>query len=95
MRPKPRQVSHAPSGELNEKLFGTGAVNSMSQCAQCSCEENFSVGPFAINEVSGRQNGLVIGIFNRTRDLHGVQIGLLNYAENAAFPWLPFVNAKF
>ena len=26
VRPKPRQCSHAPTGELNEKLFGTGSA---------------------------------------------------------------------
>ncbi len=34
-RPNPRQASHAPNGELNEKLLGSGSVYSMSQSAQC------------------------------------------------------------
>ncbi|CFW33392.1 Uncharacterised protein [Bordetella pertussis] len=35
-RPKPRQASQAPSGELNEKLLGSGSVYSMSQSAPCA-----------------------------------------------------------
>ena len=49
------------------------------------------------NRIDGHQTGLSIGIFNRTRSLHGVQIGLLNYVkENPAWlRWLPIVNARF
>jgi hypothetical protein len=45
----------------------------------------------------GVQRGLVIGIFNRARELHGVQIGLLNYAGNnrGMARLLPLVNAHF
>ena len=39
VRPKPRQVSHAPSGELNENMLGSGSRYSMSQPAQCSVVE--------------------------------------------------------
>jgi hypothetical protein len=39
-------------------------------------------------------NGLTIAIFSRTNDLHGVQIGLLNYAGNnrKGLKMLPVVN---
>lgn len=45
----------------------------------------------------GVQRGLVIGIYNRARELHGVQIGLLNYAGNnrGIARLLPLVNAHF
>jgi hypothetical protein len=49
------------------------------------------------NRTYGLQQGLVIGIFNHTVDLHGVQIGVLNYVENNP-PWarfLPVINAAF
>ena len=48
----------------------------------------------AYNHIKGEQNGLTIGIFNWTRHLNGVQIGLLNYAGNQrkGLRWLPFVN---
>jgi hypothetical protein len=49
------------------------------------------------NRTYGLQQGLVIGIFNHTEDLLGIQIGLLNYVENNP-PWarlLPIFNANF
>jgi len=36
----------------------------------------------AYNDVRGTQHGLTIGIYNYTRQLNGVQIGLLNVARN-------------
>jgi len=48
------------------------------------------------NEVRGVQRGITIGIFNRADELHGVQIGLLNYAgNNGTLRWLPLINAHF
>jgi hypothetical protein len=43
------------------------------------------------------QNGVTIGSFNRAINLHGVQIGLLNYAGNnpRGLRWLPFFNCHF
>ncbi|NNE08141.1 MAG: hypothetical protein HKN20_06225 [Gemmatimonadetes bacterium] len=40
------------------------------------------------------QRGVSIALFNRTRDLQGLQIGLLNHAGNnpAPFRWLPLLN---
>jgi hypothetical protein len=49
------------------------------------------------NRTYGLQQGLVIGVFNHTEDLLGIQIGLLNYVERNP-PWarlLPFINANF
>jgi hypothetical protein len=49
------------------------------------------------NRTFGVQRGLVIGLYNHTEDLLGVQIGLLNRVENNP-SWakiLPFVNANF
>ena len=40
-------------------------------------------------------HGLQIGAFNLARHLEGVQIGLLNYAEDATVPCLPILNARF
>jgi hypothetical protein len=48
------------------------------------------------NEHRERSRGLSIGLFNRTEELDGVQVGLLNYAgNNARFRWMPFLNAHF
>jgi hypothetical protein len=49
------------------------------------------------NRVRRQQYGLTIGIYNRARTLHGVQIGLLNYAGNnrPGLRYLPFINLHF
>ena len=49
------------------------------------------------NNVSGRQEGISIGLLNRTSSLFGVQIGLVNIAENnpEGFRALPFLNVHF
>jgi hypothetical protein len=49
------------------------------------------------NQTDGLQTGLVVGVVNYTRDLLGVQIGLLNYVEEnpAGLKLLPILNAKF
>jgi len=36
----------------------------------------------AVNNVSGSQHGLTIGLWNYARDLHGAQIGLVNISDN-------------
>ena len=48
----------------------------------------------AYNRIEHVQRGLTIGIFNQARELHGVQIGILNYAGNneGIARWLPIVN---
>ncbi len=48
----------------------------------------------AFNHVRGTQRGLTIGLVSYARRLHGLQLGLLNYAGNQppALRWLPFVN---
>ena len=48
----------------------------------------------AHNRVRGTQRGLTVGLLNRTRQLRGVQLGLLNEAENnpRLLRWLPLVN---
>jgi len=40
------------------------------------------------------QNGVSIGIYNKTNELHGFQFGLINYAGNnrRIFRWTPFFN---
>ena len=48
------------------------------------------------NDVRGRQHGLAIGLYNYTRHLSGVQIGLVNVARNnpSGLRVLPLVNAN-
>jgi hypothetical protein len=57
--------------------------------------QGFAIGGY--NEVRGVQRGITIGIYNRAEELHGLQIGLLNYAGNnsGVLRWLPLVNAHF
>jgi hypothetical protein len=47
-----------------------------------------------IHNVIGVQKGVSISAWNRARELHGLQIGLLNFAGNnkKAFRWLPIIN---
>lgn len=49
------------------------------------------------NDVRGTQRGLAIGLFNYARDLHGVQIGVLNYVRNnrKGLRLLPLFNTRF
>ncbi|PSQ75489.1 MAG: hypothetical protein BRD35_08895 [Bacteroidetes bacterium QH_7_62_13] len=51
----------------------------------------------AVNHINGTQRGLTIGLFNYARELHGVQVGLINVARNNSF-WrriLPGLNFSF
>ena len=36
----------------------------------------------AVNNVSGSQHGLTIGLWNYAHDLHGAQVGLINISDN-------------
>jgi hypothetical protein len=51
----------------------------------------------AYNRSTGTQAGISIGIFNHATELFGVQIGLVNYAENNPqfLRILPFLNLHF
>jgi hypothetical protein len=46
------------------------------------------------NRVRGQQRGLTIGLFNQAEELHGVQLGLLNFAGNnrGLARWTPILN---
>lgn len=48
----------------------------------------------AFNHIKGSQRGLTIGVFNYAHQLHGVQLGALNYVRDnrAPFRLLPLVN---
>jgi hypothetical protein len=51
----------------------------------------------AYNRDTGLGEGLFLGLFNYCAELHGVQLGLLNYAGNNTGwkKWLPFINMHF
>jgi hypothetical protein len=51
----------------------------------------------AVNDVRGQLHGVSIGIFNYARELHGLQFGLLNLAGNnhGLARLLPIANAHF
>ncbi len=51
----------------------------------------------AYNDIRGKQTGLVIGLVNRADELHGVQLGLINYVRsNPGFRRiLPVINFNF
>lgn len=46
------------------------------------------------NSYSKQMTGISISLFNQTENLHGLQIGLINYAGNnpKLLRWLPFFN---
>lgn len=47
----------------------------------------------AVNRIRGAQRGLAIGVVNYAHSLHGVQIGLLNWADNSSLlKLMPLVN---
>jgi hypothetical protein len=49
----------------------------------------------AYNRVLGRQTGLTIGVVNYARELHGVQIGLINVSDNDGVRrFLPLVSVR-
>lgn len=49
-----------------------------------------------INNVIDKQNGLAISLINRSKELHGFQIGLWNVAENnRIFKRAPIINFNF
>ena len=50
-----------------------------------------------VNDFRGRQEGLAIGLINYARSLRGVQLGLINIAQNNPVPFrvLPLLNANF
>ena len=55
------------------------------------------VGISVFNQIRKQQQGITIGLVNFTEVLHGLQIGLINIAENnpAPFKILPVINAHF
>jgi hypothetical protein len=55
------------------------------------------VGAAAWNRVRGRQRGITIGLFNQIEELHGVSLGLLNFAGNnhGLARWTPILNLHF
>jgi hypothetical protein len=48
----------------------------------------------AVNAMRGEQRGLTIGIVNYARELDGMQIGVINIAQNSSLKFLPLVNYK-
>ncbi len=63
--------------------------------AEVQCMEGVLVG--AYTRISERQEGLSIGIYNHATELFGVQLGLINIADNNP-SWLrilPLINAHF
>jgi hypothetical protein len=52
------------------------------------------IGIAGYNHIRGTQRGLVIGVYNRAETLHGVQLGLINYAGNNSglLRVLPLIN---
>jgi len=71
--------------EINGVALGTFYVHSkkMNGLSFALLKNEFSI-----------QKGLSISFFNDSKELHGVQLGLLNHAENnrRMFRWSPFIN---
>jgi hypothetical protein len=74
------------------RLEGLAAAIAMTRS-----NELRGIGIAGYNEVRGVQTGITIGLYNSARVLNGVQIGLLNRAQNnrPPFRWLPLLNAHF
>ena len=51
----------------------------------------------AWNDVRGPQRGIAIGLFNYAREIHGVQVGVLNYVRSnpKGLRLLPLFNTRF
>jgi hypothetical protein len=51
----------------------------------------------AFNMIKGRQNGITFGIVNYTYELHGIQIGLINYVRDnpLLLKIMPLINFNF
>lgn len=49
----------------------------------------------AYTRVRGQQSGVTLGLLNIAHRLHGVQIGVVNYAGNASVKVLPLLNLHF
>ena len=78
-----------------EEVSGIGASIAHFRIVEDGILKGVAVSAF--NRVQGTQRGLTVGLFNMATELHGFQIGLLNYAGNKSkgLRWLPFVNANF
>jgi hypothetical protein len=61
-------------------IVGAGKIN--------GCSLSF------MHSYSKKINGFSVSVYNKTEELHGLQIGLLNYAGNnpKLFKWLPLIN---
>jgi hypothetical protein len=62
---------------------------------EVQCSRGIITGVY--NRVYDTQRGLSIGIFNHADNLHGVQIGVLNFAGNnpEGLKILPLLNVHF
>jgi hypothetical protein len=51
----------------------------------------------AFNQIKGRQNGITFGIVNYAYELHGIQIGLINYVRDnpLLLKMMPLINFNF
>ncbi|MBW8684802.1 LA_2272 family surface repeat-containing protein [Chitinophaga rhizophila] len=91
---------------INGVLVGVGAISFTNNTRPTSVANGLVVGPSfirmgrvngitlaAINE-SDAHTGLALGVYNKSRKLRGVQIGLFNIVENnpRGLQRLPFIN---
>lgn len=75
-------------------VVSEGALTGINLSGLATVDELRGMAVAGYNRVRDEQRGLTIGVFNRARALHGVQIGLLNYAGNnpPGLRWLPIIN---
>ncbi|MFA5701873.1 MAG: hypothetical protein WC913_11415 [Desulfuromonas sp.] len=78
-------------GENPQRALALGLINGSSGMSSgvslgllANYSENYSGVKIAwgANSCSGRMSGLELAIFNHANGLHGVQLGLVNFAEN-------------
>ena len=92
---------------LNGMFFGISGVGSSDKRTPNKIINGFAMGLLVVGaeQVNGmscalahcyskQQNGISIAIYNRTENLHGLQLGLLNYARNnpKLIKWMPIMN---
>lgn len=78
----------------NNVIKENKVINGCAMGVWVSAEKINGAAITVFNSNSKIQNGFSISIFNKTDELHGIQIGLVNYAGNNSklLRWLPVIN---
>lgn len=72
----------------------TDNVSGVQACILTAVSQNVKGMQFSIVNYGTDVNGLQLGVVNIAKK-RGLQIGICNYVEDGAIPFMPFVNWKF